>query len=90
VDQIPIRVLNQNTAGVLERVENGETVEITKHGQVIGRIVPVGTEELADWVADGRAVPATIKGVIPMPTTKAEPGADAGALLRELRDEERW
>jgi prevent-host-death family protein len=90
VEQIPIRELNQDTAGVLARVERGETVEITRHGTVIGRIVPAATGELDDWIARGRVVPATIPGPIPMPTQPAMPGSEAGQLLRDLRDEERW
>ena len=31
-----------------------------------------------------------VTGAIPVPTTAAEPGADAGRLLSALRDEERW
>jgi prevent-host-death family protein len=88
--QVPVRELNQDTAGVLARVEGGETVEITRHGRVIGRIVPAGVGELDDWVAQGRAVPATITGPIPVPAHRAEPGSEAGQLLQDLRDEERW
>ncbi len=89
--RIPVRVLNQDTASVMARVEGGETVEITRHGKVIGRIVPAGTSgELDDWVAAGRVTPATITGPIPMPRHQAPSGEDAGALLRQLRDEERW
>lgn len=75
---------------MLARVEQGETVEITKQGRVIARIVPAISGELDDLVAAGRAVPATVTGPIPMPAHKAPPGADAGELLRQLRDEERW
>jgi prevent-host-death family protein len=89
VRRIPIRELNQQTATVLAHVERGETIEITKQGRVIGRIVPATSGELDDLIAAGRAVPATISGPIPMPTHKARPGADAGELLTQLRDEER-
>ncbi len=89
--QVPVRVLNQDTASVMARVEGGETVEITRHGKVIGRIVPAGAAgELDDWVAAGRVMPATITGPIPMPIYLAPSRADAGELLRRLRDEERW
>ena len=90
MERVPIRELNQQTATVLARVERGETVEITKQGRVIARIVPATSGELDDLVAAGRAIPATITGPIPMPNQKAPPGADAGELLRQLRDEERW
>ena len=90
VRQVPIRELNQQTASVMAYVERGETVEITKQGRVIGRIVPATSGELDDLVAAGRVVPATIRGPIPMPAYKAPSGSDAGELLRRLRDEERW
>lgn len=90
MEQIPVRLLNQDTAGVLARVENGETVEITHRGKPIARIVPVTHGELDDLVAAGRVIPATIRGPIPMPTIKAPPGSDAGQLLSQLRDEEPW
>ena len=88
IEQVPVRVLNQDTAGVLAKVENGETVEITSRGKPIARIVPITHGELDDLVAAGRVIPATIKGPFPMPTLKAPPGADAGELIRQLRDEE--
>jgi len=90
VNQIPIRDLNQDTAGVLARVERGETVEITNRGRPIARLVPVTTDVMADLVASGVVVPPTITGPIPMPTVPAEPGPEAGALVSALRDEERW
>jgi prevent-host-death family protein len=90
MEQVPVRVLNQDTASVLARVESGETVEITNRGKPIARIVPIVHGELDDLVAAGWVTPATIRGPIPMPTIKAPPGADAGELIRQLRDEERW
>jgi prevent-host-death family protein len=90
VNQIPIRDLNQDTAGVLARVERGETVEITNRGRPIARLIPVTTDVMADLVASGVVVPPTITGPIPMPTVPAEPGPEAGALVSALRDEERW
>ncbi|MGQ0482806.1 MAG: type II toxin-antitoxin system Phd/YefM family antitoxin [Pseudonocardia sp.] len=90
MEQVPVRELNQDTSGVLARVERGETVEITRHGRVIGRIVPAEVGELDDWVARGRVVPATVVGPMPMPAHRAAPGSEAGQLLRDLRDEERW
>jgi prevent-host-death family protein len=93
--QIPIRTLNQDTAAVLARVEQGEIIEITNRGRPIARIVPVAADRMADLVASdlvasGLALPPTLTGPIPIPTEAAEPGADAGQLICALRDEERW
>jgi prevent-host-death family protein len=90
VEQIPIRSLNQDTAGVLARVERGEVVEITNRGRPIARIVPVTADTMTDLVATGVVIPPTLTGPIPMPSVPAEPGPDAGQLLCALRDEERW
>jgi prevent-host-death family protein len=90
VEQIPIRSLNQDTAGVLARVEHGEIVEITNRGRPIARIVPVALDSMADLIAAGVVVPPTLTGPVPMPTMPAESGPDAGQLVSALRDEERW
>jgi prevent-host-death family protein len=90
MEQIPIRTLNQDTAGVLARVERGEVVEITNRGRPIARIVPVVEDALGDLVAAGSVLPATVTGPIPMPHLAAAPDSESGALLSALRDEERW
>lgn len=90
MESIPIRVLNQDTAGVLARVERGRTVEVTNRGRVIARIVPVTTSPLAGLIASGAVLPPTIDGPMPMPTLVAPADADGGRLLSELREEERW
>jgi prevent-host-death family protein len=90
VKQIPIRDLNQDTAGVLARVEHGETLEITNRGRPIARLVPIAADSMADLVASGVVVPPTITGPIPMPTVTTTAGPEAGDLISALRDEERW
>jgi prevent-host-death family protein len=90
MEQIPIRVLNQQTAEVLARVEGGEIVEITNRGRPIARITPIATDAMADLVASGVVIPPTITGPMPMPTVPAEPGSEAGELISALREEERW
>ncbi len=89
MERIPIRTLNQDTAGVLARVEAGEIVEITNRGRLVARIVPAGAGELDDLVAAGRAVPASVHVPFVAPGGPVESGADAGELLSALRDEER-
>jgi prevent-host-death family protein len=97
VESIPVRQLNQDTAGVLARVERGESLEITSRGRPIARLVPVtprGLEELDDLIAAGRAVPATLSAPFELPDRPADDPAEdrveAGELLSALRDEERW
>lgn len=85
-----MRALNQDTAGVLARVQRGEVFEVTNRGRPIARIVPVGAEELTDLVATGVALAPTIRDPFAMPVAAAVSGSEAGDLLAELRDEERW
>jgi prevent-host-death family protein len=92
VDSVPVRQLNQDTAGVLARVERGESLEITSRGRPIARLVPAtggDLDELADLVAAGRAVPATLATPFVVPVGPVDSDSDAGRLLSALRDEER-
>jgi antitoxin (DNA-binding transcriptional repressor) of toxin-antitoxin stability system len=71
-------------------VERGETVEITKNGRVIGRIVPASSGELDDLVAAGWVTPPTLRGPIPLPPGEIDHGNSASEALIAMRDEEPW
>lgn len=90
MSKVPVRELNQDTAGVLARVKRGEEVEITERGSVIARLVPAQSHPLADLVASGRLRPATAHGPVPRPTGPVRTNDEAGKLLRALRDDERY
>jgi prevent-host-death family protein len=49
--EVPIRELNQDTAGVLARVKRGEEIDVTERGVVIARLVPAQAHPLADLIA---------------------------------------
>ncbi|WP_134717450.1 type II toxin-antitoxin system Phd/YefM family antitoxin [Saccharomonospora xinjiangensis] len=86
---VPIRELNQNTAGVIARVKQGEEIEITERGSVVARLVPVQPSALTPLISSGRLRPATLHGPVPRPSGPVHTDHEAGALLRMLRDEER-
>ena len=93
MESIPVRQLNQDTAGVLARVERGESLEITSRGRPIARLVPATSrelDELDDLIAAGRVVPATLGAPFVVPAGVVDREVDAGELLSALRDEERW
>jgi prevent-host-death family protein len=92
VVRIGVRELNQQTSRVVERVRRGEVVEITDRGQLVARMVPAvsAPEPLERWVAEGRAVPPTIGGLVPMPPVLGDPDVDSAAVLAAMREEERW
>src|SRR6516225_8609808 len=90
---VGLRDLRHHTSEVLARVRHGETVDVTDHGQLIARIVPVSEREpapiLARLVASGRATLARRPGYRP----RMRPGDGSDILsttLGEMRDEERW
>ena len=88
-----LRELRHHTSEVLARVRHGETIDVTEHGRLIARIVPVGDREptpvLARLVASGRATPARRPGYRP----RMRPGDGTDRLseaLAAMRDEESW
>jgi prevent-host-death family protein len=90
---VGLRDLRHHTSEVLARVRHGETIDVTEHGRLIARIVPVGerqpTPVLARLVASGRATLARRPGYRP----RMRPGDGIDRLsdaLAALRDEERW
>jgi prevent-host-death family protein len=90
---VGLRDLRHHTSEVLARVRHGETVDVTEHGRLIARIVPVGDREpapvLARLVASGRATLARRPGYRP----RMRPGDGSDRLsdaLAAMRDEERW
>jgi prevent-host-death family protein len=92
MDQIPAHELHEHTDEVLARVTAGETVEITKDGEPVARLVRVTKDQpfLERMIAAGRATPATLRGPIPMPPTSGDPTLDVAAALAADREEERW
>lgn len=86
-----LRDLRHHTSEVLARVRHGETIDVTEHGRLIARIVPVGEPEptpmLARLVASGRATLARRPGYRP----RIRPGDGTDKLseaLAAVRDEE--
>jgi prevent-host-death family protein len=90
---VGLRDLRHHTSEVLARVRHGETIDVTEHGRLIARIVPVGDREpapvMARLVASGRATLARRPGYRP----RIRPGDGSDRLsdaLAAMRDEERW
>jgi prevent-host-death family protein len=90
---VGLRDLRHHTSEVLARVRHGETIDVTEHGRLIARIVPVGerqpTPVLARLVESGRATLARRPGYRP----RMRPGDGTDRLSETLaarRDEERW
>lgn len=90
MSEVPVRELNQDTAGVLARVKRGESIDVTERGTVIARLVPAESHPLAELIGSGRLHLATVSGPAPRPREPVRTEDEAGELLRRLRDEERY
>lgn len=90
MSKVPVRELNQDTAGVLARVKRGEEIDITERGSIIARLVPTQPHPVSDLIASGKLRPPATRGPVPRPTGPIRTDNEAGELLRELRDEERY
>lgn len=90
MSEIPVRVLNQDTSSVLARVKRGEAIDITERGVVIARIVPAEPHPLDDLIASGRVRPPTLRGPIPRPRGPIRTDNEAGELVEQMRDDERY
>jgi prevent-host-death family protein len=90
---VGLRELRHHTSEVLARVRHGETIDITEHGRLIARIVPVEervpTPVLERLVAGGRATLARRPGYRP----RMRPGDGTDTLsetLAAMRAEQPW
>jgi prevent-host-death family protein len=90
VADVPVRELNQNTAGVLARVKKGEPINITDRGNVVARLLPAEDHPLSELIESGKLHPAAVTGPAPRPSGPVNTDQEAGQLLRELRDSERY
>ncbi|MBX6388679.1 MAG: type II toxin-antitoxin system Phd/YefM family antitoxin [Frankia sp.] len=92
MEKVGVRELNQNTSQVIDRVRRGESIVVTDRGRPVARLVPIspGTAALDRLVAEGRAVPPTAGGPVPMPPLLGDRSASATDELIAMRDEERW
>lgn len=78
--QINAREARQKLSELLSEAEKGQTVAITRRGQVVARLVPPPPQQagrLPDLTAFRKSI-------------KVKPGTASGAaLVRQMRDEER-
>lgn len=83
-----VRRLSHDTAGVLAQVAAGATVEITRNGKPIARIVPIVVDPLAALVARGIVTMPPASG--PWPPLAARVRLKGGStkdLLDDVRAE---
>jgi antitoxin (DNA-binding transcriptional repressor) of toxin-antitoxin stability system len=92
--KVTIRQLQQHAAKVIGELAEAEEIgEITRHGQVIARLIPVSPAEraFADMLERGEVIPAAnpagLAGWKPLPSRGD--GVSLSDALIAMRDEER-
>lgn len=85
--KVGIRALKQNASAVVAEAASGEIVTITDRGRPVAQITPIPLSRIAAMVQAGRARPA--KGNL-ADLPEPRPGPDVSAILREMRDAERY
>jgi prevent-host-death family protein len=90
MDKVGMRELRQNARALVRRVSAGETIEITKRGRPVARIVPLQDRSVVDqMVAEGRATQAQGDLLDVKPIAQISGKRPLSAVLAELRAAER-
>jgi prevent-host-death family protein len=85
-----IRELRQNASGLIRRVVEGETIEVTERGRPVARIVPLHGRSLLDqMIVEGRATAARGDLLELEPFASAPGNRPLSELLADLRADER-
>lgn len=94
--RVGVRELRQNLSIYLDRVKDGETLEVTEHGHPVAELSPLLAAGLSPYqrmAAEGRIRPATgrLADLGMPPPIELPPGSrTVSETLLEMRDEERW
>lgn len=90
MSEVPIRILNQDTANVLARVKRGEEIDVTERGTIVARLVPAASSPLSEFADTCKLRLPTVDGPVPRPQGAVRHDWDSGELVSEMRDEERY
>jgi prevent-host-death family protein len=83
---VGIRELKDSASSIIDRVEEGEAITVTKRGRPVARIVSASTPpHLAALVADGTVRPSEGPRYLPKPTKLRSAGKSAADYVAEGR-----
>jgi prevent-host-death family protein len=83
---VGIRELKDKVSTIIDRVEDGESITVTKHGRPVARIVSATTPpHLAALVANGTVRPSEGPRYLPNPTKLRGSGKSATDYVSEGR-----
>lgn len=89
---VTVREFAYNPSAMFARVENGETIDVTRHGEVIATLIPPQRQPKSwyeEMVERGTIKPVKRKSWDEMTHIDVPEDADPLALLLELREDER-
>jgi antitoxin (DNA-binding transcriptional repressor) of toxin-antitoxin stability system len=92
---VSVREFAQNPSAMFTRVENGETIEVTRHGKVVAVMTPPAQyrSRYEELVASGAIVPGsaglTTKDLDKYTRIDVPDDVDPFAVLMEMREHER-
>jgi prevent-host-death family protein len=83
---VGIRELKDRASAIIDRVEDGEAILVTKRGKPVAQIVSAATPpHLAALMADGSVRPGEGSRFLPKPTKLRGPGKSAADYVDEGR-----
>jgi prevent-host-death family protein len=83
---VGIRELKDRVSAIIDRVEDGEAITVTKHGRPVARIVSAtAPPHLAALVADGTVRPREGSRYLPKPAKLRGSGKSAADYVSEGR-----
>jgi prevent-host-death family protein len=83
---VGIRELKDSASAIIDRVEEGEAITVTKHGRPVARIVSASTPpHLAALVAEGAVRSSDGQRYLPKPTKLRGTGKSAADYVAEGR-----
>ncbi|HZI98887.1 MAG TPA: type II toxin-antitoxin system prevent-host-death family antitoxin [Actinomycetales bacterium] len=83
---IPHRELRNDSSRILERVRNGEVIEVTNHGELVAVLVPPSTSVYDRLVAAGRVRLADPDARVDLRRIKRRPAtAPTAEILADVR-----
>jgi prevent-host-death family protein len=89
---VTVREFAYNPSAMFARVEKGETIEVTRHGKVIAKLIPAQRQAKSrhdELVERGLVRPAPRKSWDEMTHIDVPDDVDPLAVLLELREDER-
>jgi prevent-host-death family protein len=89
---VTVREFAYNPSAMFARVEKGETIEVTRHGKVIAKLIPAQRQEKSrhdELVERGLIRPVKRKSWDELTHIEVPDDVDPLAILLEMREDER-